>query len=226
MNTPNATEISNHYAAENFLMCDRTGKPLLRGGDAAPALFDRILGSIRLLDNPQATIATLTHERDSWQRVADTVATECANQRTLAATLTEQRDLLKAEVERLAGSLETLYGADPRDASAARALIARLGLTLAAIFLAGSLYAAPTPRKAPRHTKPISTITVKVVPHADYLRIAKPSESWHITTSDDDGCTAWVDTRGDVDKNEPAAFTACRAAIDSAVDGAHAKAGG
>lgn len=146
------------------------------------------------------------------------------------ATLTEQRDLLKAEVERLAEGLKFYEPAIVRKAERERAasLLRRLGLTLAAIFLAGSLYAAPAPRKAPRHTtKPISTITVKVVAQADFLRGAPAGQRgpWRITTADLDGCTAWVDDSApDVTAAEVLALRACRMKIDMAVDAAHDRA--
>lgn len=88
--------------------------------------------------------------------------------------------------------------------------------------------------KAPRHTvKPVSTITIKVMPDADYAaKEAKADHTitadgkpahWIITAGDSDSCTAWVPMRY-AGTAEAQAFRACRNVIDNAVDTAHAAA--
>lgn len=70
--------------------------------------------------------------------------------------------------------------------------------------------------KAPRHvTRPISNITVKVMP-AEKLA-GKP---WRITTSDADSCTAWVSEKApSVPTAQLNAFIACQGAILRVVKG-------
>jgi hypothetical protein len=154
---------------------------------------------------------------------------------------------LAAEVERLAGDLSLLgaghhLGQEPMDTSRtaassadlARTLLRRLGLTLAAGLLASGLYAAPAqagpqaPARAPRHvTHPISSISVKVMPHAAFQGRFRAVSGlfWGITTADADSCVAWVDGGAPgIEAAELAAFKGCRAAVDRAVDAAHAAA--
>lgn len=105
-----------------------------------------------------------------------------------------------------------------------RASFAALALSL---LLPLAVQAAP--QKVPRHTvKPLSSITVKVVPDQDFQRKAAQvglvaGQSYVITAHDLDGCTAWVTERAS-DIAQYAAFKACRKAIDNAVDAAHAAA--
>lgn len=145
---------------------------------------------------------------------------------------------LKAEVERLANDAQQAADWFEHDgmrqsqvhmassAKAARALLARLAVFAFLALLSLPVFAAP---KAHRHvTKPLSAITVKVVAHESFLRVAKPTQRspWFITTSDSDSCTAWVDTTaGNVPAAEIGAFRACRTAIDLAVDSAASRSG-
>lgn len=151
-------------------------------------------------------------------------------------------DALKVEVERLAEEFEwraarvgasAVRGDFQRCAGDARALLRRLGLALAAGLLASGLWAAPAPAgpqapaRAPRQvTRPVSSISVKVMPHASFQgRFRAAGAAWAITTADADSCTAWVDGgAAGIEAAELAALKACRAAVDRAVDGAHAAA--
>lgn len=92
---------------------------------------------------------------------------------------------------------------------------------LSSLFYSGVVQAAePAAQKAPR-VKPVSAITIKVMPPE---KLGKAE--WKITTADADSCTAWVSsTAKDVTATELVAFKACRAAINKAVDGAAEKAG-
>jgi hypothetical protein len=108
---------------------------------------------------------------------------------------------------------------------------------LCVALLCSSLASAATAPKAPRRvTRPISSITVKVMPDVDYQRKAKGADKtvtangkpapWILTTLDADSCTAWVSTKApDVTAAEVAAFRAFRVAIDKTVDGAAARSG-
>lgn len=101
----------------------------------------------------------------------------------------------------------------------------RFALLYLATLSMGDLYFPARAHAAPRHvTKPVSSITVKVVRHEDYARNQKaPLTPWRIKSADLDSCSAWVDTTApNVSMAEPAAFLACRHAIDVAVDAAHA----
>lgn len=107
----------------------------------------------------------------------------------------------------------------------ARALLRRLGLALAAGLLASGLWAAPAPAgpqapaRASRHvTRPLSSVTVKIMPHAAFQsRFRASRAAWAITTADADSCTAWVDaaTPG-LEAAGQAAYGGCRAAIGQA----------
>jgi len=195
MNTPSATAVRLHHAAESLLY---TGPH--RDLPLAPLAFGIILDGLR---------------------GAEEIERAAPKDATIAA--------LAEEVELLAEGLRFYQPAIVRKAERERAIarLRRLGLALGILLLGTSLYAAPVPHK-PRHvTKPISTITVKVVSQVDFLRGAPAGGrgSWRITTADIDGCTAWVDDSApDVTAAEILALRACRMKIDLAVDAAHAAA--
>jgi hypothetical protein len=108
---------------------------------------------------------------------------------------------------------------------------AALLLALEGLALAG-MSAAHAADKAPRHvTKPVSTITVKVVGAEDYQRKAKGADptrtadgrpaQWILTTLDADSCVAWVSkaAKPNVATVQLDAFVACQVAIGRAGKG-------
>lgn len=171
----------------------------------------------------------IEHDDKSYtDRLAELVQTQFDNEPPESPSEITIRTL-KAEVERLAVDLEIAgsrlegEGQGGRSAGlsalAARTLLARLAVFAFLALLSLPVFAAP---KTHRHvTKPLSTITVKVVPHEAYIRGQKgplAHAAWRITTVDIDSCTVWVDTTApDVSGAEVGALRACRKAIDIGV---------
>lgn len=214
-----AAELAAPEVGEPQADADKAGG---RRAPAYPAGYCEICGdnfTVRFTGNP---------DRFACDRHADLIGGEPGG-----AVEADAKDatiaVLVREIKRLRGDLEIASGRlegegwggrhAAESAKASRALLRRLGLALAAGLLASGLYAAPAPAgpqaaaKAPRHvTRPISSISVKVMPHAAFQgRFRASRAAWAITTADADSCTAWVD--GAVPGREAAelaAFKGCQ----------------
>lgn len=105
-------------------------------------------------------------------------------------------------------------------------------IAAAGLFAAACVANAQAPSAAPapkRHaTRPISSITVKIVYAEDYARKAKTADptvtpdgkpaTWLISSYDADSCVAWVsdgENAKGIAAAEVAAFKACRKVLDA-----------